>query len=31
MTRAMTTADLRTIDLFEDLDDESLAEWAAVT
>jgi len=31
MTRAMTTADLRTIDLFEDLDDEALAEWAAVT
>jgi len=31
MTRATTTADLRTIDLFEDLDDEALAEWAAVT
>jgi signal transduction histidine kinase len=31
MTRATTTADLRTIDLFSDLDDEALAEWAAVT
>jgi signal transduction histidine kinase len=31
MTRATTAADLRTIDLFEDLDDEALAEWAAVT
>jgi signal transduction histidine kinase len=31
MTRAPTAADLRTIDLFEDLDDEALAEWAAVT
>jgi signal transduction histidine kinase len=31
MTRATTAADLRTIDLFDDLDDDALAEWAAVT
>jgi signal transduction histidine kinase len=30
MTHTTTPADLRAIDLFEDLDDEALAEWAAV-
>ena len=30
MSGTATTADLRRIDLFEDLDDEALAEWAAV-
>ncbi len=27
---AVTVADLRPVDLFDDLDDEPLAEWAAV-
>ena len=30
MTGTATTADLRRIDLFDDLDDDALAEWAAV-
>jgi signal transduction histidine kinase len=30
MTHTTTPADLRAIDLFEDLDDDALAEWAAV-
>jgi signal transduction histidine kinase len=30
MSGTATTADLRRIDLFDDLDDEALAEWAAV-
>jgi signal transduction histidine kinase len=30
MTHTTTPADLRAIDLFEELDDEALAEWAAV-
>ena len=30
MTQA-TLAELRTVDLFDDLDDEQLAEWAAVS
>jgi signal transduction histidine kinase len=30
MTHTTTPADLRAIDLFDDLDDEALAEWAAV-
>jgi signal transduction histidine kinase len=29
-TTAVTVADLRPVDLFDDLDDEALAEWAAV-
>ena len=29
-SRAVTASDLRSVDLFDDLDDEALAEWAAV-
>ena len=30
MSGTLTAADLRSIDLFEELDDDALAEWAAV-